>query len=105
MLAETLVEEVSRIKSAEVLSPSTVRRYRQWRIPIAIMSRLLGLHVVIEGKAVKADGHMRIALRMSDVHSGRLIWAEQYDIPADSAAAQVSVARAAASEAGRYLTQ
>lgn len=103
MLAETLVEEVSRIKSAQVISPSTVGRYREWRIPIAIMSRLLGLHVVMEGKAVKADGHMRIALRMTDVHSGRLIWAQQYDVPADSPAAQVSIARAAAAEAGRYL--
>lgn len=106
MLAETLVEEVSTIRSAQVISPSTIRRYREWRIPVAIMSRLLGLHVVIEGKAVKAaGGHLQIALRMTDVHSGRLIWAQQYDVPADSPSAQVSVARAVGAETARWLAR
>jgi len=48
---EALVGEIAKLKSAQVISPSTVRRYRRVGIPTAVMARVLGLHVIVEGTA------------------------------------------------------
>jgi TolB-like protein len=69
------------------------------------MGRLLGLDVIVEGTAQQFGSHVRIALRMSDVHSGKLIWAKNYDCPAgDPASAESSVARGAAEQIGQRLS-
>jgi TolB-like protein len=101
---DTLVGEIAKLDSVQLISPSTVRRYERHGIPVALMGRLLGLDVIVEGTAQQFGSHVRIALRMSDVHSGRLIWAENYDCPAeDPASAESSVARAAAEQIGQRL--
>ncbi len=103
---DTLVGEIAKLDSVQLISPSTVRRYEQRGIPVALMGRLLGLDVMLEGTAQQFGSHLRIALRMSDVHSGRLIWAENYDCPAgDAASAESSVARAAAEQIGQRLSR
>ena len=101
---DTLVGEIAKLDSVQLISPSTVRRYERRGIPVALMRRLLGLDVIVEGTAQQFGSHVRIALRMSDVHSGRLIWAENYDCPAgDPASGESSVARAAAEQIGQRL--
>jgi len=103
---DTLSEEIAKLDSVQLISPSTVRRYETHGIPPAVMGRLLGLHVIVEGSAQQFGSHVRIALRMSDVHSGRLIWAESYDCAAEHpASAESAVARAAAEQIGRRLKQ
>jgi TolB-like protein len=101
---ETLVEEVSKLKPAQLISPSTVQRYRDLHIPTAIMARLLGLHVVVEGTAQKFGRQLRVSVRLTDVHSGRLIWAEGYDLAAGDPNAAGQVARTAALRIGRQLS-
>lgn len=101
--AERLIEELSKLKAVEVTSPSTVQRYREFRIPTAMMTRLLGLHVVVEGSAETVREQTHISLRLTDVHSGRLIWAEGYDLPAADRRAQSDVASRAAVSIDRHL--
>ena len=100
---EALTSELSRLRSVQIISPSTVERYRQFRVPTAIMARLLGLHVVIEGTAQSFGRQVRVSLRLTDVHSGRLIWAEGYDVSAEDPGAQTRAARDAALRIGQYL--
>ena len=101
---DTLVGEIAKLNSVQLISPSTVRRYERRGISVALMGRLLGLDAIVEGTAQQFGSHVRIALRMSDVHSGRLIWAENYDCPAgDPASAESSVARGAAEQIGQRL--
>ncbi|MFB3828245.1 MAG: winged helix-turn-helix domain-containing protein [Bryobacteraceae bacterium] len=102
---ETLVEEISKLKSVQVISPSTVQRYRSLRIPTAIMARLLGLHVVVEGTVQKSNGGLRVSVRLTDVHSGRLIRADGYDVATGDAQAQAAAARTAAANIGRHLAR
>jgi DNA-binding winged helix-turn-helix (wHTH) protein/TolB-like protein len=103
--AETLVAEISKLKSVQVTSPSTVQRYRRLRIPTAVMARLLGLHVLVEGTAQKFGPQLRILVRLTDVHSGKLIWAEGYDASdSDIGQTQATVARAVAQQIGRRLS-
>ncbi len=96
---EALIEELSRLNTVQLVSPSTVDRYRRLRIPVALMSRLLGLDVIVEGTAQRYGSQIRISLRLTDVHSGRLIWANRYD-----SAVQSEVAHSAAFEIGRNLS-
>ena len=102
---EALVGEIAKLKSAQVISPSTVRRYRRLGIPTAVMARVLGLHVIVEGTAQTFGPQIRLSVRLTDVHSGKLIWAEGYDMAAaDMNQAEVTVARAVAAQIGRRLS-
>jgi DNA-binding winged helix-turn-helix (wHTH) protein/TolB-like protein len=103
---ETLVGEISKFPSLQVISPSTVQRYRHLRVPVAVMARLLGLQVVVEGTAQRFGPQIRISVRLTDVHSGKLIWAEVYDVGAmDMGQMEAAVARDAAAQIGRRLAQ
>lgn len=96
-LASTLVAELSSFKGIQLVSPSTVARYRRVGIPTAIMTRVLGVQVVVEGTAQVMGDRVRIAMRMSDVRAGRLIWAEVYESGAgDRRQAQAEAGRVAA---------
>ena len=103
-LSDELATELSKLGRFQVLSPSTVRRYRRMRVPIAFMSRLLGLDAVVEGTAQRFGTTARISIRLSDAHSGKMIWAECYDVAAeDPGASGMTVARAAAAQIGSRL--
>ncbi len=103
--SDTLAAEMSKLARVRVISPSTVRRYRRVRIPISLMGRLLGLDGVVEGTAQRFGPMTRVSIRLSDVHSGRLIWADSYDISAgDLGAAEMAVARTAAMQIDARLT-
>jgi DNA-binding winged helix-turn-helix (wHTH) protein/TolB-like protein len=105
-MTEALVEEIAKLKSAQVTSPGTVQRYRRLRIPTPIMARLLGLDVIVEGKAQTFGPRIRISVRLTDVHSGKLIWADAYDVAAaDMGQAETMVGRAVAAQVGGRLAQ
>ena len=81
-LGESLVSELSNLPGMQVLSPSTVRRHQRFGVSMGLMGRLLGLDVLVEGTVEKGGDRIRIAPRLVDVHTGRLIWARNYDYPA-----------------------
>jgi DNA-binding winged helix-turn-helix (wHTH) protein/TolB-like protein len=94
-----LSAEVSKLDAVHVVSPSTVRHYQRSQIPVAVMTRMLNLHAVLEGTAQKLGEKVRVTVRLSDVHSGKLIWAESYDRPAaDLGAVQRDLAVTIAAE-------
>lgn len=104
-LNQVLVAEIAKLKFAQVISPSTVQRYRLLRIPTAIMARLLGLDVIVEGAAQGFGQQIRVSVRLTDVHSGRLIWADSYDVAAaDMNQAESMIARSVAEQIGRRLS-
>lgn len=82
-ISESLVAELSNLRKVQVLSPSTVRRHQRFGMSMGLMGRLLGLDVLVEGTVHKSGDRVRIASRLVDVHTGRLIWAQNYDYPAD----------------------
>jgi DNA-binding winged helix-turn-helix (wHTH) protein/TolB-like protein len=87
-----------------LVSPSTVHRYVDNGIPTALMGRLLGLDVVLEGSVTVLGPQVRVVARLSDVHSGRLVWSQSFDMPAeDPALAQREAARLVASSSLAFL--
>jgi len=102
---EVLVADLSKLSGVQVISPSTVRRYQRVRVSMALMGRLLGLEVLIEGTVQKLGERLRTTARLVDVHTGRVIWAETYDERVDDpGAAQEAVGRAVAAEVGKRLS-
>lgn len=104
--SDVLVADLSKLSGVQVLSPSTVKRHQRVGVSMGLMGRLLGLDVLVEGTVQKLDKQLRIAVRLVDVHTGRVIWAENYDRAADDRGkAQTTAAHAITAEIGSRLTQ
>ena len=87
-------------------SPGTVRRYQWVGISPAMMGRMLGLDVLVEGAVQRAGGRVNVSARLVDVHSGTMIWAENFDRPSEGAAeAQTEMARLIAAQIGARLAR
>jgi len=99
---EVLTAELAGASWLEVTSPSTVRRYQALGIPMSLMTRILVLPVIVEGVIQDLGEQVRITVRLSDVHSGKLIWANTYDRPRN---AELEVAATVAAEVARKLKQ
>lgn len=98
------VAELSKIDAVHVISPSTVQRYQRARISSAWMARMLGLEVLLEGTVQRLGDHVRITARLGDVHSGKVIWSDTYDYPANELdLAESEAARGIAREVGLRL--
>jgi len=103
-LNEVLVADLAKLNAVQVVSPNTVRRHQQLGVSTGLMARLLDVAVLVEGTVQKREGGLRVTARLVDVHTGRLIWAETYDEPADPpGAAQDRLAQTIAREVGQRL--
>jgi DNA-binding winged helix-turn-helix (wHTH) protein/TolB-like protein len=103
-LSDLLVADLSKLERVQVISPSTVRRYTWLGISTGLMGRLLGLEVLVEGTVQKVGERVTVTARLVDVHTGRLIWAENYDYPAaDLGQIQTEAAREVAAQVGAHL--
>jgi len=71
---ESVVAELVKQGTFSLLNPSVVRRYRWVGIAPSVMARIVGIDLLLEGRIE----HGRILARLSDVRSGRVIWAENY---------------------------
>lgn len=94
-MADVVNAALARIAGVNVISASVVERYRSRQIPVPVMSRLLRLHALLEGSAQVDHGRLRVAARMTDVRSGRIIWARVFEEDAsDMMRAQSTIAAA-----------
>lgn len=101
-LSESLVSDLANLPGQQVVSPSTVRRHQRFGTSMGLMGRLLGLDALVEGTVRKSADRVRITARLVDVHTGKLIWANNYDYAAadlgdveDQAAHEIAVRVAA----------
>jgi DNA-binding winged helix-turn-helix (wHTH) protein/TolB-like protein len=101
---EVLVSDLSKLNGVHVVSPGTVQRYQRAGISMPMMGRILGVEVLVEGTIQQMGERLRILVRLVDVHSGKLVWAETYEEEAsDPGAAQRAIARAVVPEVGKRL--
>jgi DNA-binding winged helix-turn-helix (wHTH) protein/TolB-like protein len=103
-ITDLVVTDLSKINGIQVVSPSTVRRHQRLGMSMGLMGRLLGLDVLVEGGVQTSHEHLTITSRLVDVHTGKVIWAENYDRPmADAEDAQIEVARQISAKIGARL--
>ena len=103
-ITDLLVTDLSKLGGIQVVSPSTVRRHQRVGISMGLMGRLLGLDVLVEGGVQTSGEHLLVTARLVDVHTGKVIWAENYDRPrADAGSAQTEVAGQISAQIGLHL--
>jgi DNA-binding winged helix-turn-helix (wHTH) protein/TolB-like protein len=103
---EVLTAELAQLNEVRVVSPSTVRRYQKVGISMVWMARLLGLDVVLEGAIQPLGDRTRVTARLADVHSGKLIWAANFETPpGEFRSTQREVAKEIALQLGPRLRQ
>ncbi|HYP08800.1 MAG TPA: winged helix-turn-helix domain-containing protein [Bryobacteraceae bacterium] len=84
-LEEALAAQLAKLERVYVTSPGTVHRYHDKGVPVAFMSRVLRLDALVEGTIQHVGDRIRITARMADVRSGKLIWADSYELEPDTA--------------------
>ncbi len=88
-LNDLLVTRLAQIPNVHVIAPSTVRRHQRAGVSTGLMGRLLGLDALLEGSIQESPSEITFTLRLVDVHTGRVIWADTSRHPAiDPHAAQ-----------------
>jgi TolB-like protein/DNA-binding winged helix-turn-helix (wHTH) protein/Tfp pilus assembly protein PilF len=78
-MTDAIITKLSHIKSIVVRQTSTVMRYAG-STPEAIQAgREINVDAVLEGVIQKADGRIRVSVRLFRVSDGALLWAESFD--------------------------
>jgi adenylate cyclase len=82
-LTEDIVGALARFSDLTVLSPRTVAHYKGRAPSQAEIARDLKVAYYAEGSVRRHADRLRIAMRLADASNGALIWADQFDTPAD----------------------
>lgn len=72
--SSALAAELATRPNLRVISPATISRYRFLGVPDHWTARILGVDVMIEGDWPRAGSTLGGTARLTDVHSGRMIW-------------------------------
>jgi TolB-like protein len=73
------LNQLSKLKSLNVISRTSVLRYAQNRPSIPDIARELNVEAVMEGSVRFADGRIRVAIQLIDAVSDQHLWSEIYD--------------------------
>lgn len=105
-LNELLVTRLAQIPNVHVIAPSTVRRHQRVGVSTGLMGRLLGLDALLEGGIQQSATEITFTMRLVDVHTGRVIWADTSRHPAgDPTAAQRALVETAALSLAPHLAK
>jgi TolB-like protein/class 3 adenylate cyclase len=78
-MTEELISTVSRISELNVISRTSVMRYKDTTIPIGDIGRELSAGTVLGGSVRKAGNKVRITTQLIDAQNDRHLWAQSYD--------------------------
>jgi len=78
-MQEELLTRLTQLDNLDVLSRTSVERYRTTNLDLPEIARQIGADAVIEGSVRIADGRVRITVQLIDAVTDRHIWAENFD--------------------------
>ena len=105
-MTEDILAQISLIGALDVVSHTSVKRYKGTEKPIAEIATELGVGCVLEGSVRRAGDRVRIVAQLIDAGTDRHLWAETYDRQlTDVFAVQSDVARKIASALEAELTE
>lgn len=93
-VAETVINNLSRLQDLRVVPRTTVFRHKKKGIDPVRTGRELGSRVVLKGEVVQRDDRLIIRVELIDASKGSLVWGEKYDCkPQDILAVQQEIVR------------
>jgi adenylate cyclase len=78
-ITEDLTIELSRFKTLAVIARNTAVTYAGKRVDARALNAELEVDYVLEGNIRRGGARCRIAVTLTDAHSGGQVWAEKYD--------------------------
>ena len=78
-LAEEITNALARVRSLRVAARTSAFAFRDRRSDIRQIGHELGVDAVLEGSVQRADGVLRVTVRLVDVDSGYQLWSERYE--------------------------
>ena len=78
-MTEELISTVSRISELQVISRTSVMRYREGTAQIGQIGRDLSVGSVLEGSVRKAGNRVRITAQLIEVEGDKHVWSQSYD--------------------------
>lgn len=78
-MADAIITRLSHLKSVVVRQTKSVLRYADSTPEAIRVGREINVEAVLEGNIQKADGRIRVSVRLYRVSDGALLWAESFD--------------------------
>lgn len=80
-IAEELLDRLARVPGLKVAARTSSFAFRDERDDVKRIGEVLGVDYVLNGSVRKADGRVRISVRLDDVREGYTVWSESYERP------------------------
>ena len=80
-MTEELIDKLSKIPGLRVPSPTSSFYVKDKQLPLAEISKSLGVAYVLDGSVRKSGSMLRVAARLVRADNGYILWSETYDRP------------------------
>jgi TolB-like protein/predicted Ser/Thr protein kinase len=78
-MTETLIFELSKLRSLNVISRTSVMQYKTQRKPLRAIATELGVDVVVEGSTLRTGERALVKASLIDTATDRHLWANEYE--------------------------
>ncbi len=79
-LTQSLIEQMSRVRSLRVMARATVFRFKGSADPLQV-GRELGVGAVLTGSVARRGGQVSVSAELVETKTGARLWGERYDRP------------------------
>jgi len=105
-MTSSLINELSKIESLNVISRTSVQQYKNSDIPLTEIAAALGVDAIIEGTVMRIGDQVRISTSLVPAQSNTSVWSETYDRDlGDILAMHSEIARAVADQIRLELSE
>jgi TolB-like protein/Flp pilus assembly protein TadD len=100
-MTEELITDLAKLGSLQVISRTSVERYKNTKRSLPEVARELGVDAIVEGAVLRSNDRVRITAQLIDARSDRHLWADSYESDVrDVLALQDEVAQRIATQVG-----
>jgi len=78
-MTDELITDLAKVGQLQVISHTSVERYKGTKLPLPEIARELGVDAVVEGRVMRSGDRVRITAQLIDARTDRHLWAESYD--------------------------
>jgi TolB-like protein/DNA-binding winged helix-turn-helix (wHTH) protein/Tfp pilus assembly protein PilF len=94
-MTDELITELARVNSLQVISRTSVTRFRQTQVSAPQIARELNVDGIVEGSVLRSGTRVRVTVQLIDAVNDRHVWARSYERElSDVIALQADIARA-----------
>ena len=103
-MTDALITELARLDDLDVISRTSVMRYKKTRLTVPQIAAELGVDAVVEGTVTRSGDRVRVIAQLVDAED-RHVWGESYEYELrDILRLQRDISEAIAAEIGGHLT-